>query len=122
MNKINYTNVGDYKLPNLTVTTKQYHIGKYGMLHRTFIKQNHPIFYATMLMNGTLLEYLEQLDHKAKNRVDKIIAEKAKEQGVTEKLKAENQMLWVGLMNNIKNQSEEIVYKEIVYNKDASKI
>ena len=74
-----------------------------------------------MLMKGTLLEYLEQLDHKAKNRVDKLIAKKAKEQGVTEKLKAENQMLWVGLMNNIKHQAEEIVYSTIIYNLDIIK-
>lgn len=121
MNKINYTQVGDYELPDLALPTKQYHIGKYGMLHRTFIKQNHPTFYTTMLMKGTLLEYLEQLDHKAKNRVDKLIAKKAKEQGVTERLKAKNQMLWVGLMNNIKAQAEEIVYKEIVYNRMAVK-
>lgn len=117
MNKINYTQVGDYDLPNLAVPMKQYHIGKYGMLHRTFIKQNHIAFYTTILMKGTLLEYLEQLDHKAQNRVDELIDEKAKEQGVTETLKGENQMLWVGLMNNIKAQAEEIVYKEIVYNR-----
>ena len=121
MNKINYTQVGDYELPNLAVPTKEYHIGKYGMLHRTFIKQNHLTFYTTMLMKGTLLEYLEQIDHKAQNRVDELIAEKAKKQGVTEKLKAKNQMLWIGLMNNIKNQAEEIVYKEIVYNRIAKK-
>ena len=62
MNKINYTKLGDYILPNLTVPTKQYHIGKYGMLHRTFIKQNHPAYYTTMLMKGTLFEYLESGD------------------------------------------------------------
>ena len=121
MNKINYTKLGDYILPNLTVPTKQYHIGKYGMLHRTFIKQNHPAYYTTMLMKGTLFEYLEQLDYKAQNRVDELIVEKANEQGITEALKAENQMLWVGLMNNIKHQAEEIVYKEIVYNRTAMK-
>lgn len=116
-----FTKVGDYELPNLNVPIKQNHIGKYGMLHRTFIKQNHPTFYTTMLMQGTLLEYLEQLDRKAQNRIDELIVEKAKEQGVTEILKAENQMLWVGLMNNIKNQAEEIVYKEMVYNRIVMK-
>lgn len=121
MNKINYTKVGDYELPNITVPAKHYRIGKYGMLHRTFIKQNHPTFYTTMLMNGTLLEYLEQLDHKAQNRFDELIAEKTKKQGITEQLKAKNQMLWLGLMNNIKNQAEEIVYSTIIYNLDIIK-
>ena len=68
-----------------------------------------------MLMNWTLLEYLEKVDIKAKNEVDRLIKELAAKQGVTEQLKAINQLKWVGMMNNIKSQAEEIVYSTIVY-------
>lgn len=72
-----------------------------------------------MLMNGTLLEYLEKVDIKAKNEVDRLIKEIAAKQGSTEELTANNQMKWVGTMNNVKSQAEEIVYSTIVYKRDA---
>lgn len=72
-----------------------------------------------MLANGTLLEYLEKIDTKAKNEVDRLIAELTIKQGVTEQLKAADQMKWVGMMNNIKAQAEEIVYSTIVYKRET---
>ena len=72
-----------------------------------------------MLANGTLLEYLEKIDTKAKNEVDRLIAELAIKQGVTEQLKAADQMKWVGMMNNIKAQAEEIVNSTIVYKRES---
>ena len=68
-----------------------------------------------MLVNGTLLSYLEQVNIRAKDEVERLIKELAKQQGVTESLKAQDQMKWVGLMNNIKAQAEEIVFRDIVY-------
>ena len=118
-NGIEYVKVGDYYIPNLTVTQKQYNIGKYGNLHKNFIKEHHNAFCSLLLANGTLLEYLEKIDIKAKNEIDRLIAELAVKQGVTEQLKATDQMKWVGMMNNIKSQAEEIVYSTIVYKREA---
>ncbi len=118
-NGIEYVKVGDYYIPNLTVPQKRYNIGKYGSLHKKFIKEHHKAFYSLMIANGTLLEYLEKIDIKAKNEVDRLIAELAVKQGVTEQLKATDQMKWVGMMNNIKAQAEEIVYSTIVYNRET---
>ncbi len=115
-NGIEYVKVGDYYMPNLTILQKRYNIGKYGNLHKQFIKEHHKAFYSLLLANGTLFEYLEKVDTKAKNEVDKLIAELAIKQGVTEQLKSVDQMRWVGMMNNIKAQAEEIVYSTIVYN------
>ena len=111
-----YTKVGDYYIPDITVPdTKEYNIGKYGRLHRKFLKENYPAYYSTLLMTGKLLEQLEKIDCKARNELDRLIPILAEQQGVTEQLKAENQLKWVGLMNNIKAQVEEIIYSEIVY-------
>lgn len=111
-----YTKVGDYYIPNIAVPdTKQYNIGKYGRLHKKFLKENYPAYYSTLLMTGKLLEHLEKIDLRAKNELDRLIPLFAEQQGVTEELKAENQLKWVGLMNNIKARVEEIIYAEIVY-------
>ena len=111
-----YTKVGDYYIPDITVPdTKEYNIGKYGRLHRKFLKENYPAYYSALLMTGKLLEQLEKIDCKARNELDRLIPILAEQQGVTEQLKAENQLKWVGLMNNIKAQVEEIIYSEIVY-------
>lgn len=118
-NGIEYVKVGDYHIPNLTVPQKRYTVGKYGNLHKKFIKEHHNAFYSLLLANGTLLEYLEKIDTKAKNEVDRLIAEFAIKQGVTEQLKASDQMKWGGMMNNIKAQAEEIVYSMVVYSREA---
>lgn len=111
-----YTKVGDYYIPDVTVPdTKEYNIGKYGRLHRKFLEENYPAYYSTLLMTGKLLEHLEKIECKARNELDRLIPILAEKQGVTEQLKAENQLKWVGLMNNIKAQVEEIIYAEIVY-------
>ncbi len=118
-NGIEYIKVGDYYIPNLTVPQKRYSIRKYGNLHKKFIKEHHNAFYSLLLANGTLLEYLEKIDTKAKNEVDRLIAEFAIKQGVAEQLKSTDQMKWVGMMNNIKVQAEEIVYSTVVYKREA---
>ena len=111
-----YRREGDYLIPNISVPdTKEYNIGKYGRFHNKFIKENYPGYYTTLLMSGKLFDYLEKIDLRANNELDRLIPILAKQQGVTEQLKAENQLKWVGLMNNIKAQVEEIIYAEIVY-------
>lgn len=111
-----YRREGDYLIPNLELPEqKEYNIGKYGRLHKKFIKENYLGYYTTLLMSGKLFDYLEKIDLRAKNELDRLIPILAKQQGVTEQLKAENQLKWVGLMNNIKAQAEEIINAEIVY-------
>ena len=110
-----YRDVNGYLIPNLTVDSRRYSIGKYGRLHERYIKEKHRCFYSHLLVCGKLLDYLEKVDCKAKTEVERLISLLAKKQGVTEKFKAENQLKWVGLMNKIKAQAEEFVCRDIVY-------
>lgn len=113
-NGIEYVRYGDY-LPNLKVPEEHYHIGKYGRLHEKFIKEHYKGLYTTLFMTGKLHKYLTNIDLRAKKELDRLIPLLAEKRGITEQLKAENQLKWVGLMNNVKAQAEEIIYKEIVY-------
>ncbi len=111
-----YTKVGDYYLPDLTVPTdKKYNIGKYGRLHGKFIKGNRPCFYTARMIDGTWLDYLEQVDNAAKAEVERLVKTFADGLNISEKLKAKDQMQWVGLINNAKAQAEEFVMKNIVF-------
>ena len=114
-NGIEYVRNGDYYIPNLTVPDeKVYKIGKYGRMHAKFIKENRPCFYSMKMLNGTWLAYLEEVDTSAKEMVDKLIKDMAVKQGITEELKAKDQMAWVAAMNGIKHSAEEIVLREFV--------
>ena len=115
-NGIEYVRIGDYYIPNLTVPDeKVYKIGKYGRMHAKFIKANRPCFYSMKMLNGTWLAYLEEIDTSAKEMVDKLIKDMAVKQGITEELKAKDQMAWVGAMNNIRHSAEEILYKDLIF-------
>lgn len=115
-NGIEYVRNGDYYIPNLTVPDeKVYKIGKYGRMHAKFIKENRPCFYSMKMLNGTWLAYLEEVDTSAKEMVDKLIKDMAVKQGITEELKAKDQMAWVGAMNNIRHLAEEILYKDLIF-------
>ena len=115
-NGIEYVRNGDYYIPNLTVPDdKVYNIGKYGRLHSIFIKENRPTIYSMKMLNGTWLAYLEEIDTSAKEMVDRLIKGMAVEQGITEELKAKDQMAWVGAMNNIRHSAEEIVCKDLLF-------
>ena len=121
-NGIEYVRNGDYYIPNLTVPDdKVYNIGKYGRLHSIFIKENRPAFYSMKMLNGTWLAYLEEIDTTAKEMVDKLIKDMAVKQGITEELKAKDQMAWVGAMNNIRHSAEEFVLKDLVYSMEVRK-
>ena len=114
-NGIEYVRNGDYYIPNLTVPDdKVYNIGKYGRLYSIFIKENRPAFYSMKMLNGTWLAYLEEIDTTAKEMVNTLIKDMAAKQGITEELKAKDQMAWVGAMNSIKHSAEEIVLREFV--------
>lgn len=114
-NGLGYTLHGDYYLPDLVLNEEEPTYGKYGMLRKQFLKDYRPARYQCLLLTGKLTEHLNQIDRDAREQVEMLMKRMAKKQGVTETLKMQDQMKWVGLMNNIKASAEEIVLKEIVY-------
>ena len=114
-NGIEYVRDGDYYIPNLKAPEGTYNIGKYGRLHSIFIKENRPAFYSMKMINGTWLAYLEEIDTSAKEMVNKLVKDMAVKQGITEELKAKDQMAWVGAMNNIRHSAEEFVLRDFIY-------
>ena len=113
---ISYTKQGDYLLPNLILKEKvQYNIGKYGLLRLEYIKKEKLGLYFDLLVNDTLNEYLHDIDTNVMEKVQKLIKELSEKENINEKLKQDNQVLWVSKMNNIKNIAEEIILKEYIY-------
>ncbi len=113
---ISYTKVGDYLLPDLKLKEgKQYNIGKYGLLKLRYLKEHNKELYAELLMKGQLNSYLYDVENLVSDKINELIISLAEKENVNEKLKNDNQMLWIGLMNNIKNRAEEIVFREYIY-------
>ena len=111
-----YTQVGDFLLPNLySESREEYHIGKYGRIRKRYLKEHRPILFSNMLLSGKLDQHLAEIDRACIERMDLLTRQMAKQEGVTEKLKAADQMEWVRRMNNIQNRAEEIVLNELVY-------
>ena len=113
-NGLDYTLSGDYYLPDLGVEPG-YLLSKYGMVRMEYLKAHRPGLYTRLLLSGKLNDDLYQTDVQAQHLLDTMIPQMAKEAGVTETLKMTDQLRWVGMMNAIKHQVEEIVWKEIVY-------
>ena len=114
-NGLSYTLHGDYYLPDLVLNEEEPTYGKYGMLRKQFLKEHKSARYQYLLLTGNLTEHLNQIDQEARMQVEILMEQMAEKQGVTEELKAQDQMAWVRLMNNIKTSAEEIVLKNIVY-------
>ena len=114
-NGIDYILVGDYYIPDLKLSEEIRPIGRYGRLHREYLKQEHPARYSSLILTGKLWTYLADLNEQAEERLDLIIEQMKAAEGVTEELKAQNQLEWVGRMNNIRNRAEEIVKSEMIY-------
>lgn len=111
-----YRQEGDYLIPNLTLPDEpEYQIGKYGHLRRSYLKEYHPVLYANFLTSGTLHRHLAEIDQACNERMEIIVSDMAKQEGVTESLKAADQMEWVRRMNSIHSRAEEIVLTELVY-------
>ena len=114
--RLEYVKAGDYYFPNLSVpNNKEYNIGKYGRLHAKFIKENRPCFYTAKMINGTWLDYLDEIDTSANEMVDKLVRELVAKQGVTEELKAKDQIAWISAMEQIKHTAEELVFQNLIY-------
>ena len=114
-NGLSYTLQGDYYLPALVVNEEEPIYGKYGMLRKRFLKEHRPARYQYLLMTGELTAHLNQVAQEAREQVETVMKQMEEKQGVTEILKMQDQMKWVGLMNNIKACAEEIALKEIIY-------
>lgn len=113
-----YTQVGDYLLPNLSLTAEETetNIGVCAMRHKRYLKQNHKVRYCNLLTSGKLDSYLTDIEEQAEKMFSELVKALAKEEKITEELKATDMMLWVQKMNNIRNRATEIVNSQIIFN------
>ena len=114
-NKITYTQQGDYLLPDLKLPEQpKVEIGIWGKRHLKYIKHHRPILYTNLLTSYKLTTYLADIDEQAEDMFFRLVKQLAEKEGITDQLKADNQMLWVKRMNNIRNRAEEIVNNELI--------
>ena len=112
----NYIQCGDYLIPDLGLTEQeQKPLGKYGRMRREYLEKNRSGLYTRMILDGTLMEHLYEIDDICQKRLDQMIPQIANAEGVTESLKAKDQMLWVGKMNELRASAEEILLNELIY-------
>ena len=117
MKNVTYTMQGDYRLPDLLPHQEaELHLGKYALLRKRYLKEHRRVTYTNLLTSGKLNEHLLEIEQTVKVRLSQIIPQMMESEGVTEEMKAADQMKWVNMMNNIRASAEEIVLKELVYN------
>ena len=117
MSEITYSRQGDYLIPDLTLPTEpEIPLGRYAMMHRDYLEQHKRVTYLNLLTSGRLNEHLHQTEQAALARLELLTKQLCKEQGVTEELKEKAPMQWVGLMNNIRSQAEEVILNELIFN------
>ena len=118
--EITYSQCGDYYIPNLVLSQEeQKPIGKYGRMRRRYLKEHHPGVYSNLLLSGKLNQHLAEVDHACMDRIELITQQMKVQEGVTEALKAADQMAWVAHMNSIQNRAEEIVLHELIYTEEV---
>ena len=116
MSEITYTKNGDYLIPDITITEQPRPISKYGRMRKRHLEEHRPTFYSSLVQSGKLFPHLLEIEDAANRRMERMMREMAKAEGITERLKATDQMGWVGAMNNIKARAEEVILQELVYN------
>lgn len=114
-NGIDYVLVEDYYIPMLTLPEEKRPIGRWGRMHQKYLKENRPGYYSSLLLTGKLWTYLADLDEQAQERLDRIAEQMQAAEGVTEELKADDQLEWVRRCNSIRSRAEEIVRAELIY-------
>ena len=114
-NGIDYVFVGDYYIPDLKLPEEERPIGKYGRMHREYLRENHPILFNELALRFQLWTYLADINEQAQERFQVIISQMQKAESVTEKMKADNQWEWIQRMGSIHNRAEEIVLNELIY-------
>ena len=115
INHMEYVLAGDYYIPDLKLPHEERPIGKYGQMHRKYLKEHNPMMFNDLVLDGQLWTYLADLNEQAQERLSLIVEQMKAAEGVTEELKAADQMAWIRAMNSIHNRAEEIVLEEIVY-------
>ena len=116
MTELTYTRNGDYLIPDLTLTEQpRKPLGKYGRMRKKYLQEHRPILWNQMILSETLYPHLWEIDETANRRLEQMMKEMAAQNGVTESLKAADPMKWVGLMNSLKAQAEEILLNELIY-------
>ncbi len=114
-NSISYTLVGDYCIPALQLPEEKRPIGKWGRMHQEYLREHCPILFNDLILSGQLWTYLADLNEQAQKRLNYIVAQMKESEGITEELKAHDQMAWVKAMNSIRNRAEEIIRSEMIY-------
>ena len=118
-NGISYTLVGDYYIPDLQLPEENRPIGIWGGMHKAYLEQCHPAQYNDLILTGKLWTYLADLNEQAQERLECIIAQMTAAEGVTESMKAHDQLKWVQIMNNIRSRAEEIILSEMIFGEDV---
>ena len=113
--ELTYRQVGDYRLPELTFPEEQPEIGKYGRMRKAYLKAHRKALYSTLMTTGKLMTHLAEIEQTAQRRLAEITSAMEMQAGVTEELKATDQMKWVGLKNNILQAAEELILPELIY-------
>ena len=116
-----YELIGDYYIPVLTLSSEEQRpIGKWGRMHRDYLKEHRPILFNDLMLSGQLWTSLADLNEQAQERLSVIVDQMKEAEGVTEDLKAADQMAWVGAMNSIRNRAEEIILREMICGEDVA--
>ena len=113
--KMTYTRVGDYYIPDLKVEQEERSIGKWGRMHREFLREHHPTQFSQMVLSDTLFTYLADLNEQAQQRIGTLISQMQEAEDVNEDLKATDPMSWTRCMNSIQARAEEIVLSELIF-------
>ena len=119
MQELNYIRCGDYYIPDICLPKETRPIGRWGRMHRDYIKEHNPIRFNDLCLSGERWTYLADLNEQAQSRLELIIEQMKASEGVTEGMKATDQMAWVGAMNSIRHRAEEIVLREMIYEEGA---
>ncbi len=116
MSELNYRASGDYLIPDLSLSeTAETPLGKYGRMRKTYLREHRPVLLTNLLLSEKLYPHLREIDKTAQSRLETMMPKLMEAAGISEKLKAEDPMRWVGLMNNCKAQAEETILRELVY-------
>ena len=113
--KLEYIRNGDYYIPNLTIQKEERSIGKWGRMHREFLREYHPIQFSQLVLSDALYTYLADLNEQAQERMETLISQMQNAEGITEELKAADPMAWVQQMNSIQARAEEVILSELIF-------
>ena len=116
MNELTYTRSGDYWIPNLSLSQQETQpLGKYGRMRKKYLQEHHPVLWNSLILSEKLYPHLKEIDETANRRLEQMMPTLMQSAGVTEALKASDPIKWVGLMNNLKAQAEEVILTELIY-------